>query len=411
MLRDQRGIAIVISLFAVSTLVIIGSILLSAITFDFRNASWQLHRVQAFYLAEAGLNRAVKALGGDLDWTSFNDGSATNNRRGENDYGWYYLYDGGDVADVPLGEGSYTVELRNLPDDPRALDVRSTGRSGSQTHTIQLRLAADDRGPFEWAAFGGEGLNLVGSAETDSYNSAYGRYWEQTPGERGDIGSNHDIRVTGSAYIRGDATPGPGYSVTITGSAIVTGSTEPTPEEFTLKPLDIQFSSDEDLRKTGSDQITLSEGTYYFDEIRFTGSSRLTIEGDVTIYCNSFTQTGSARLEISPGGSLKIFCTGDFKLSGGGLINNTGRPENFQLYLSGDEVKLAGGSEFCGVVYAPYADADITGSHEFFGSIVVGGEVHGTGSTRYHYDEALKELVQFVILDRKVQMVSWQEVL
>lgn len=410
-MKGDKGNAILISLFAVTTLLIVGSFFLSSVRFDIENASWQLHRVQAFYLAEAGVNRAIKALGNDLDWTSFNDGSATNNRRGEGDYDWYPLYDGEDVVDVPLGGGRYTVMLRNLPGDPKRLDLKSIGRSKSQTWTIQLRLGAHDRGPFEFAAFGGSGLSVSGSVETDSYNSALGGYGDQTPGQQGNIGSNRDISINGSAYIRGDATPGPGCSVTITGSAVVTGSTEPAPEEFTLKGLDIEFSSDEDLRKSGSSQVTLWDGIYYFDEIRLTGSSELRIEGEVTIYCNSFDQTGSAKLIIEPSASLKVFCRGDFKLAGGGLINYAGRPQDFQLYSTGDEVKLTGGSQFYGAIYAPYAEADLTGNHEFYGSIIVGGTVHSTGSSRYHYDEALKDLVQFVIIKRNVQTISWQEVM
>ncbi|HEX29795.1 TPA: hypothetical protein ENG04_06905, partial [Candidatus Poribacteria bacterium] len=269
-LRRHDGNAILISIFAVTTLLILGSAFLSSVTFDIKNASWQLHRVQAFYLAEAGVNRAIKALRNDLDWTSFNDGSATNNRQGAEDFDWYPLYDGQDVVDVTLGEGTYTVMLRNLPGNPKGLDLKSIGRSRSQTWTIQLRLGAHDRGPFEFAAFGGSGLSVSGSVETDSYNSALGRYEDQTPGQEGNIGSNGDIRITGSGCIKGDATPGPGCSVTITGSAVVTGSTEPAPEEFTLRGLDIEFSSDEDLRETGTSREILSDGIYYFDEIRLT---------------------------------------------------------------------------------------------------------------------------------------------
>ena len=384
------------------------------------------------------LIEVVKKLEGDSDWAD--SSGATSNKDDLDKYegDWYPMFDedaGCDVVDIPVYDeeeriGSYTVMLRNVTDDETgeedsdAIDVKLICGSDSHKQIILVRLVREaEANPFRWALFGGEGVKLTGSVETGSYDSTLGPYWGQTPGENGHVGSNGDIRVTGSAEIHGDARPGPGHIVRITGSATVTGSTDPLPEPVILPPLDDFEVGTQDLRKTGSAKVTFIEGTYYYDEIRFTGSSLMMIEGNVTIYCRSFTQTGTARIAIRPGGRLVMYCKDDFKLTGSGLINETGVPMNFQLYSTArsdenEEIKLTGGSEFCGVVYAPYGDADVTGSHRFYGSIVVGGEVHGTGSTEYYYDEALAgeeslkiKTLTIVVFEKEVQEAGWQEVM
>ncbi len=379
---------------------------------------------------------AIETMEEDMDWSD-NAGATSNIDDQDKHQGdWYPLYDedvGGDVIDVPVEEGgqtigSYSVMIKNLTDDQgnideNAVEIKLIG-SSSESHRqiIRLRLEREADLRFRWALFGKERVKLNGSVETNSYNSNLGGYWSQSHGESGHVGSNGNIRITGSAEIHGDARPGPGHTTTITGSATVTGSTEPLPEPVVLPDLDPFQVGDQDLRKTGSTQITFTGGTYYYEDMRFTGSSKLIVEGAVTIYCKSFTQTGSAQLIIKPGSSLTMYCKESFKLAGSGLINQTGVPSNFRLFSTArkednDEIRLTGGSEFCGVVYAPYTDADVTGSHQFYGSVVVGGEVHGTGSTEYHYDEALADEgltvrnITFILFEREIQEVSWQEVM
>lgn len=384
------------------------------------------------------LKEVIRELEADSDWSD--SSGATSNKDDLDKYkgDWYPMFDeeaGRDVVDIPVydeeGEriGSYTVMLRNVVDqsgeeDSNAIDVKLICGSDSQKQIILMRLMREvEVNLFRWALFGGERVNLHGSVETDSYDSRIGAYWEQTPGENGHVGSNGDIKVTGSAEICGDARPGPGHAVRITGAALVTGSTDPLPEEVILPPLEEFEVGSQDLKETGSSRVTFTEGTYYYDEIRLTGSSQMIIDGNVTIYCRSFTQTGSAQIIIESGGKLVMYCKDDFKLAGSGLMNQTGVPLNFQLYSTarseeGEEVKLTGGSEFCGVVYAPYGDADVTGDHRFYGSIVVGGKVHGTGNTEYHYDESLAEersltikTLVVTVTERTVQEASRQEVM
>jgi hypothetical protein len=160
-----------------------------------------------------------------------------------------------------------------------------------------------------------------------------------------------------------------------------------------LPALDIEFpfSPSGQLKKTGSGTHTLIDDVYCFTDIKFTGSYQLITEGDVTIYCESVTFTGSSQIRVN--GTLTFYCTGDFKCTGGGIINTNKKPEDFMLYCTGVDTQLTGNSDFYGAAYLPNGDAEITGGHDYYGSIIAGGEVKGTGSCRIHYDEALAAVV------------------
>ncbi|MFQ6044392.1 MAG: hypothetical protein ACE5PV_26365, partial [Candidatus Poribacteria bacterium] len=119
-------------------------------------------------------------------------------------------------------------------------------------------------------------------------------------------------------------------------------------------------------------------------------SYELRTEGDVIIYCESVSFTGSSKIRVN--GTLIFYCIGDFKCTGSGIINTNKRPSDFALYCTGGDltpIKLTGSSDFYGTVYASNGDVTITGSQDYYGSIVAGGEVKGTGSCDIHYDEAL----------------------
>jgi hypothetical protein len=95
---------------------------------------------------------------------------------------------------------------------------------------------------------------------------------------------------------------------------------------------------------------------------------------------------------------LKIYCSGDFVCTGGGIINNGptgagGKPEAFMLYSTGANIQLAGKSNFYGAVYAPNADIDMGGTHDYYGAMI-GRYVDSVGTGQVHYDEALTDIIR-----------------
>ena len=403
---NNNGAVFVMTLVMVSLLAILGATFISIVTFEMRNANWQLRRVQAFYLAEAALNKGIVLVRNDEDWSMGGDGSATDNFPGEGV--WYYLYDGiADANNVPLGDGTYSVQLLNpLGSGGNAIDMRATATIGEINRTIQIRMLLSTlpgSSVFAWAIFGSVSLEMKGNNSTDSYNSD----GEPTSGDNGHIGSNGDITLRGGCEIGGNATPGPDDEIIYHGSGnTVTGSTEPASELVDLPLLEIEdFSDSENL--TGS--RTLEEGTYYFTNIVLAGQSELLINGDVTIYCQSASFGGGSHITVSDGSKLTLYCRGDYSDAGSGINNENGKPENFILYCAGD-VGLGGSQPFYGAVYAN-GNVNVGGNRDYYGAIVAMGEVVIHGGSDIHYDEALADVVDVVSIgeEQQVTTASWHE--
>ena len=398
LLRDNNnGTVMVITLALVTLLAILSAAFASIATFGMRNANWHTRRAQSFYITEAGLDKAIALLRQDSDWSASGcgDGSATNNFSGEG--GWYPLHDpntGTNVNNITIGSDTYSVsvQLCNPPgSNGKKIDIKAEGDSQNVKRKIQMRAIG-----LSLAVFGDEGVDMAGHPAIDSYNSNNGPYGGTNIGANGNVGSNKDIELKGNTTLSGDVTPGPGCQVLITsGSVTVTGSTEPAKELIYLPPVDINFSATNGLAKHGNQTYTLTDGTYYFTNIDFSANSELVINGNVTIYCESATFSGQAQITVN--GKLKFYCSGDFKSTGGGIINATQKAENFILYSSGAlvDIKLVGNSSFYGVIYAPNADADVSGTNDFYGSVIA-RTVTCSGTGLVHYDEALDNVIKII---------------
>jgi hypothetical protein len=391
LIKEERGNALLLVIVVVGILTMLSAAFVNVITNEYRNADWQKKWVQEFYLAEGGLNKGIALV--KENWLGGGDGIVP------------------DLIDEPLGNGTYSVHFDNTGD---TLNITSTGTIPGITPRVigaQLLLSLSPvSSVFAWAAFGGGGLTMTGSVNTDSYNSDNGPYGGENIGENGSVGSNGDIKVTGSATIKGNATcgPDPDDELKITGSANITGSTEPLSEEVILPSLDINFPFPPSGELNGSGTYTLTDGTYCFTNIKFTSGYNLVTNGDVTIYCESASFTGTSQITVN--GKLTFYCTGNFTCTGSGIINTSQAPEDFILYCTGGDIKLTGSSNFYGATYASNGNVTITGGHDYYGSIIAGGEVKGTGNSKIHYDESLMDVVNVVSMGggRQVSTVSWR---
>ena len=107
----------------------------------------------------------------------------------------------------------------------------------------------------------------------------------------------------------------------------------------------------------------------------------LKIEGQVELYVSSISMGAQSKIEIAPGGSLKIYLTGAAKLNGGGLVNTGGIPADLQIFSnSTEEIKVNGGLQYHGVLYAPNAELTAT--------------VNFNGSLEFHFDLDLGEAIE-----------------
>jgi hypothetical protein len=138
---------------------------------------------------------------------------------------------------------------------------------------------------------------------------------------------------------------------------------------------------------------------YVFDSGDYTCSTlsgKVLIRGDATVYVTSDVNlSGSDVVQINADASLKLYMGGStFKTSGNGILNATGKAENFWYFglPSNTSVQLGGNADFTGVVYAPEAALELAGGgsdgRDLIGATLT-GTVHMRGHFKFHYDEAL----------------------
>lgn len=232
------------------------------------------------------------------------------------------------------------------------------------------------------------GLNQItipGSVMIDSYDSTDGAYSAGTAQQNGDVCSNGDIRVQGSADIYGDVL---GNTVTEIGGALtISGIVEETVDTIDAPPVDFgdvatnndnatipltdngsaAFNpAEKKLRIPAGDNLTLAAGTYYFTSIVFNAPSTLTLTGPVVFYL-----------------------AGNFDASSSGILNTTQNPADLTIYSTGTTINMSGGVSFYGSIYAPNATISLSGNTDYYGALV-GGTVDFKGNFSFHVDESLQ---------------------
>jgi hypothetical protein len=136
----------------------------------------------------------------------------------------------------------------------------------------------------------------------------------------------------------------------------------------------------------------------------------LSISGGPTVYIhltagtyniNSLLMIGNANLRIDSGPViLNLAGAGGaspvLNLSGGTLTNSTGLADNFQIVYGGTGgTTLNGGAGADGMVYAPNAPATMSGSSDWYGS-VISNTFTDNGDAPVHYDTALNKCMMTV---------------
>jgi len=133
--------------------------------------------------------------------------------------------------------------------------------------------------------------------------------------------------------------------------------------------------------------------------IDVSGNSQIvTFRGDVTLLLSAaqaikITGNGSG-ITVAPGSSLKIYTAGDIDLTGQGIVNLSGSPKSIQIYgtsTTAQDIKIAGGGTYSGVIYAPNGNVTINGDGAMAGSVVA-NNITLTGNAEFHYDESLGNL-------------------
>jgi len=360
-MRDRRGSLYLVSYVFLTVLSLGLAVGFGRSTVELRSSQRALEQTQAFYLAEAAVDRALVNL-----------------RSGITD----------SIYDTGLGSGAYAATI--VSPEPNVYQVTGEGKDTSgNLRTIETTTHVVPESVFQFALFGDQNVSVSGSAVTDSYDSSLGDYGSQTPGENGDIGTNStevgSVDVSGSIAVNGQAFVGPGVAdpesiVTGGGTTLITG--EPPvvsmPGTIDMPPVVVpETLSCTPLTVNGNDTVTLSSavGEYCFTDVDVEGGGTLTSDGPVTVYLTgNLHAAGNTAIGVEHDPTQMLFLV--TSSSEGATIEGT----------------ITGSSAFYGALYGPDATITITGNAEVYGSMIA-GSVDLSGSAELHYDEALQSLM------------------
>jgi len=293
----------------------------------------------------------------------------------------------------------------NLPNCSSVLNYSVTGdavngyiveATGRYNHAVRkVRCALKLQGPFEYAVFGAQGVDLKNSALVDWYNFDEGD-------ENMKVGTNSivfgAITLKNSATIDGDVVVGAGGNpddvIDLKNNATITGDTLVMPFEQEIPPVSLPQWLEE-LPSGGTleygDEIAAS-GKY--DTIDLKKDEELRIVGNVTLYIAGDLILGnSAEINIDENASLVLYLEGGLEGKNSSAFNNVSQdPKKLKIFGldSCDEMTFKNGSDFYGAIYAPNADVTFNNSADAYGSIVV-RSFEQKNSARFSYDASLRD--------------------
>ena len=393
-MMNRRGILLLMSVGLVVFVAVVGASSLVRSVHETSLGRLSAERQRAFYLAEAGLDRASLNLRTPTDAAD-------------------------DLLTAALPTGSYAlVQAADLL-DPLRWTVTSTGTSHGASRRLEVVYILSPQSIFQHGLFADVQVNISGSAQTDSFDSRLGSY-EDDPsdpdynkGVNGDIGTNSatdgGMTVGGSIFIEGQMVVGPGVdppesivngcgdppdcSSFVTGDPWVTAQSTSlpmpavtVPQGLTCSDFTVQGNTTQTLSPTGG---PLGNGTYCYRNLTIQGNADLTATGAVTIYL-----------------------TGQLTAQGNSVVGVPNDPTQMLFKMTSTagavlEQVIQGNNTFYGAIYGPDAMVSIQGNAEIYGSVIA-EVVNVQGNAQLHYDEALAMETR-VVSHYKRTVASWRE--
>ncbi len=375
---------------------------------------------QAFYLANAGIHRAIAVLNSNPTYS----GTLT----------------------AALGGGSYqvTADASAGCGSTSARNVVSTGTllvRGGQTQA-QVRVRLDQLSyPFRWAAFAtipnqivsghrkvfdrdrtDSELWLDAGSGTDSFDSSVEAYpGASKSGENGGLGGNGDVKLGWNASVKGNVQAGDdilkGVGARITGSQAsdVAEGPDDIGEQFPdVIPSPPAHTGDLSVPEDKS--YTLSAGTYSFDTLSVGEDGVLKIDsGPVTVYVNTLNFEKESTLAVGEG-PVTIYVKGNTTI--GDRVTVGGHPGT-QLRIvtmsAGDwtssSARFVAGNNLLlfGSLYGKNTDIWLGEKAQIYGS-VVGRTLYAEDGSQFHFDEAMFRQHVCTFARYNIVRGSWHEV-
>ncbi len=447
--NNEKGIALVSTLLFLAVMGVLSTALVFTVQNEIRSSSAYKYNQQAFYVADAGVQKAVHwfrsdylplvaATGaGDYDTAQCpveysssavrfaGQAGSTDNFPDTN----YVSAFGAALADRDLeadgrNRGVYAVNatlLKYIPATfvdtttfiayPSAMErwrVDSVGYWGDAANPMgvsRIEAVIENSGNalFDKALWGIDSVDLGGTVLVDSYDPALGNYNVTTNrGEQGSVGSNGSVSAIGTVDIYGDLAFGPLGSYTPGPNITVTGTVTQLPEERYFPPIpDFTIPAGSPDYAPQNTTVTLDPGVYGALDIKNKGTIKL---NPGVYYIDSIAEAARGTLEIT--GHTTLFVKSGLDLSGQGVINPLGDPTELTIYYDGtSQAKFTGGSTAYMEVYAPEADVELTGNADFYGSFI-GKTLQLTGTPQVHFSLGC---LNDNLMERPFRVLSWTQ--
>lgn len=383
--KDDRGGALLITLLVMMMLTVLAIMAVNTADTDIQLSYNVVNSDKAFYIAEAGLHRAILEL--------------------NNDNGWRLGFLG-----VGFEHGQYTVAVIDSSTTGGLGDtvvVRSTGVVEGGAANVEAWVVPVYRKPFEYGLFGDSKVTMDNNTCTDSYNSDSGSYAGTREDLGGDVGSNGTVALDNIADIGGDVSSATEGGITISHTAEVHGDTASNvspqvldaipaaemawAESVSNAPAGFSGSgysynaATKALEVTNHNDVILASGVYYFSSIRLQNHSQL---------------------KVAPGATVQIYMTDSLVMEEATQLNPTESPASLQIFSTGGMYSMENDTEIWAAFYGPQADVVLMNSVEIYGSLVA-GSISMINIACLHYDRSLKDINYG--LTGEMEMVAWRQ--
>lgn len=386
----QRGSALVMSLVAVATVVVLSASFSQFASAVANRQAQAVNRKRAFYLAEAGLAEGFAGL------TCSKSGIV-----------------GSLEAPALLGDGVFWVEAVELGEG--VVRLESNGMVGTGRAQLSLVARRGEEGVASLGLFSTGPLTLAEGSLIDAYDSSKSvPYSAQLDKSGASVGSNDAIQITGSSLdpttILGDVTPGTESSVETIGSVTISGSTSPSFASIDLPAVVMpELTMGAALAHSSPYPLVIPPGQVAYQGLAVKTDAQVIIQGPATVVLGSLAlQAGAELVFDTTQGSIELFVTDGVALAEGSVVTTTGtQPEDVRIQVPSETtepLEFRATGPFYGVIYAPEAALVVGGGFETFGALIAGSLIFD-GPAKLHFDRHLARLAAEEALPA---MFSWR---
>lgn len=368
-IASQKGTAILIVMALIAMLTSVAIMSVNRSTTDIDLSYNSLNEDKAFYVAEAGAQRALAEMNKDNAWRS----------------GFYKQV---------LNHGYYNISLVDSLTDSTLADsiiLSAKGYYDQSISNLEVWITPVYYYPFRYGMFAGDSLILEQSSCVDSYNSDSGTFAATVLDSAADIGANGDIDVGKFVTVGGDVSTADSGTITVGPGATITGDTSTTQDSVVLDmipPSEYVWAESVSNAPAG-----LSGSNYTYDAVTktLTTDASGTVELQSGVYYFSEINLGQlSTLTLAPGANVTIYVDSNINFNQGSLVNDGGDPNALELFSQSGSLVLSQDNTFYGSFYGPNADIQIDQTTSVYGS-VIGKSITLDKNACFHYDRSLYE--------------------